>query len=245
MPSLASLKSQFGFSYGDIVKGHGLGYGKQLTRLRELYNRIGLDHRVSLDSIDDGNLLHNFETAFNQSIGGTHPALPSATCPQLVGARMTNLECPEGDTSGQGPAACVAYVTKHFGPSLGPKFDYTCDEAPNGCKWSDIPTRAAFVHNASPNFKTLVTTTITEADKNGVTQSIDILAPLPNLMDGKASPYLGNQRHNYDQFLSGRPNRELWLYQSCMSHGCGSHQSDDYWAGWASYMIDATGVRNR
>jgi len=141
--------------------------------------------------------------------------------------------------------ACVAYATKHWGSSLGPMFDYTCDEPPNGCLWSEINARAELVHGASPNLKTLVTTTVDDADTNNVTDSIDILVPLLNFMDGKKPPYLGNQRSNYDAFLESRAGREVWLYQSCMSHGCGSHQSDPYWAGWASYMVDANGVRNR
>ena len=243
LPSVASLKSEFGFAYGDIIKGHGFQYGKALSELRELYNRIALDHRVSLGGISDGNLLNDFETIFNQSIGGTKPAVAPATSPQLVGTKMTNLACPDG--SEQRLDACVAYATKHFGPDLGPLFDYTCDEPPNGCKWSDVTSRAKLVHEASPNFKTLITSTITDASKNGVADSVDILVPLLNFIDGKKDPYIGNQRSNYDAFLASGALKEVWLYQSCMSHGCGSHQSDAYWAGWASYMIDATGVRNR
>ena len=42
------------------------------------------------------------------------------------------------------------------------------------------------------------------------------------------------------------------MYQSCMSHGCGGtvnmgspSESDRYFTGWPSYMIDASAVRNR
>ena len=249
LPSVATLKSEFGFGYADIIKGHGFSYGKQLSELREKYNLIALDHRVSLGGIDDGNLLNDFETVFNQSIGGTAAPNAPATCPQLVGSMMTSLACPK--SSGI-ETACVAYANKHWGPELGPLFDYTCDEPPNGCQWPEINTRAAAVHKASPNFRTLVTTTITDADKNRVTGSIDILVSLINFIHGKGkqypsdpAPYQGNQRSKYDTFLQSGPHKELWLYQSCMSHGCGSHQSDPVWAGWASYMIDHTAVRNR
>lgn len=146
----------------------------------------------------------------------------------------------------------MEYGTRHWGPNLGPLLDYTCDEPPNGCQWSDIAPHAAAVHKASPNLRTLVTTTITEAQNHNVTDSIDILVALVNFMDNKGKqypsdpdPYYGNQRSTYDAFLQSGPGKELWLYQSCMSHGCGSHQSDWYWGGWASYMIDASGVRNR
>ena len=252
LPAVATLKSEFGCGFGDITGGHGFKYGAELSALRERYNRFGLDHRISLAGIDDGNLLGNFETDFNQSIGGTRPAVAPAVCPQLIGSRMTNLACPDG--SEQRLDACVAYAKKHWGEGLGPLFDYTCDEPPAGCKWSDINTRAALVHEASPNFKTLVTATIQDAVKNNVSDSIDILVAIINYIDGKGpqypsdpAPYFGNQRPKYDDFLASGvgAQKELWLYQSCMSHGCGSHQSAPYWAGWASYMIDATGVRNR
>ena len=85
-----------------------------------------------------------------------------------------------------------------------------------------------------------------------MTDSIDILVSLLNFIHGKGpqysgdpAVYQGDQRPKYDAFLAGGPHKELWLYQSCMSHGCGSHQSDPVWAGWASYMVDASGVRNR
>ena len=242
LPSVASLKSEFGFAYGDIIKGHGIPYGTALSELRELYNRLALDHRVSLGGIDDGDLMNNWESVFNQSIGGTRPAVPPATSPQLVGSHLTKLECPDG--SQPQLEACAAFAAKHFGPSLGPMFDYTCDEPPNGCAWSDIAGRAKRAHAASPNFKTLVTTTITEASANGVAEVVDILVPLLNFMDGKKDPYLGNQRPKYDAFLASGARKEVWLYQSCMSHGCGSHQSDPYWAGWASYMIDVRQLRH-
>ena len=84
-----------------------------------------------------------------------------------------------------------------------------------------------------------------------MTDSIDILVSLLNFIHGKGpqysgdpAVYQGDQRPKYDAFLAGG-HKELWLYQSCMSHGCGSHQSDPVWAGWASYMVDASGVRNR
>ncbi|MGC3996712.1 MAG: sugar-binding protein [Anaeromyxobacter sp.] len=44
-------------------------------------------------------------------------------------------------------------------------------------------------------------------------------------------------------FVQSGPRKELWAYQSCMSHGCGG--TSDYFTGWPSYMIDASPVRNR
>src|SRR5262249_19754155 len=45
------------------------------------------------------------------------------------------------------------------------------------------------------------------------------------------------------------PSKRLWWYQSCMTHGCEGPPEDRRLAasmtGWASYMIDHSGPRNR
>ena len=56
---------------------------------------------------------------YDKAVGAAAPIAP-ATGPQLVGSRLTNLECPKGSED-----ACVSYATKHWGPGLGPLFDYT------------------------------------------------------------------------------------------------------------------------
>ncbi len=95
---------------------------------------------------------------------------------------------------------------------------------------------------------------VQEADAHGVTTSIDVLVPVVNFIDDKPgnSQFAGDQRPAYDAFLAGSPRREVWGYQSCMSHGCGGtvnmgspSDSDRYFTGWPSYMIDASAVRNR
>ncbi len=49
-------------------------------------------------------------------------------------------------------------------------------------------------------------------------------------------------------WLKAKPGRELWAYQSCMSHGCGacgepSPEKSD--TGWPNRVIDSSGVQNR
>ncbi|MBI3185110.1 MAG: hypothetical protein HYZ28_23485 [Myxococcales bacterium] len=42
-------------------------------------------------------------------------------------------------------------------------FDYTRDEPPQGCSWSQITSRASLVRSGDPELKTLVTTSLQEA----------------------------------------------------------------------------------
>ena len=239
LPSTATLKSAFVFSYGAIPSAHGLT-GDAHSALRARYGELALDHRVTLSRADDGNP----DLAHLSSFFG--PQLDGGAGTALAGARLTSFEF-VGRSDYAGWASWFA--ERSWGDRL---FQYTCDEPPLTCAWTDIPARARAARAAVPPLRTLVTTSIQEADAHGVTDSIDIMVPVVNFMDDRAgSRYAGSQRARYDAFLE-KPGRELWLYQSCMSHGCGGtvnigspSETDRYFTGWPSYMIDASAVRNR
>jgi hypothetical protein len=63
-------------------------------------------------------------------------------------------------------------------------------------------------------------------------------------MHGKfsTSPYYGNQRDTYDDFLR-TPGKQLWMYTSCDATGCTDDPKD--WDGWVDYTIDAAASQNR
>ncbi|WP_242361164.1 DUF4091 domain-containing protein [Anaeromyxobacter sp. SG17] len=236
LPSTASLKTAFGFTYGAIPSGHGVSAADAFAAIRARYGQLALDHRITLSHVDDGSsALDHADALYGPTLDGT-----AATA--LRGARMTAYE--------------LLYDPKSWSSFFDGKgwldrlFQYTCDEPPLTCAWSDIPGRAAAAHAA--NVRTLVTTSIQEADANGVTSSIDVIVPVINYLDDREGTFAGNQRSKYDAFLAASPRREIWGYQSCMSHGCGGtvnfgspSSSDRYFTGWPSYMIDASAVRNR
>ncbi len=239
LPSTASLASAFGFTYGAIPMAHGLS-GDGFAALRARYGTMALDHRVTLSHVDDGSgSLDHFASFYGSALDGTAATL-------LPGAQMTAVEL-----MGRAAEWATSFHARGWFDRL---FQYTCDEPPLTCAWSDIPARAASAKAADPDLRTLVTTTIQEADANGVTSSIDILVPVVNFLDDRpgSSRFQGNQRAAYDGFLAGSPRREVWGYQSCMSHGCGGtvnmgspNDSDRYFTGWPSYVIDASAIRNR
>ncbi|MFT3914170.1 MAG: DUF4091 domain-containing protein [Anaeromyxobacteraceae bacterium] len=237
LPATASLRSAFSFNWGAIPSEHGVSSGDAFAQLRVRYGNMALDHRVTLSRVDDGDASMPH---YDQWYG---PSMDGGGATRLGGAEMTAVEL-------MGPASSWSshFQSKGWLPRL---FQYTCDEPPLTCAWSDIPTRAATARAA--NVKTLVTTSIDESDKHGVTSSIDVMVPCINFMDDKpGSGSAGDQRPKYDGFLAGSAQRELWGYQSCMSHGCGGtvnmgspNEEDRYFTGWPSYMIDASAVRNR
>ncbi len=240
LPSTASLKSAFGLYYGDLPAAHGVS-GDAFSALRALYGQFAVDHRVTLSKIDDGNPdLAHLTAFYGEELDGT-----AATA--LAGARLTALEF-----VGRSDYASWAswFDARGWSDRL---FQYTCDEPPITCAWTDIPLLAQAARAVSPPLRTLVTTTIQEADANGVTGSIDVIVPVVNFMDDKpGSGFAGDQRAAYGAFLAASPSRELWTYQSCMSHGCGGtvnmgspSDQDLYFTGWPTYVIDAAAVRNR
>jgi Glycoside hydrolase 123, catalytic domain len=244
LPSTASLRSAFGLMWGALPSGHGFPDWEIPTfaTLRARYGQLALDHRVTLSRHDDGvwNDFVHFDTYYRPLVDGTAPT-------RLAGARLTSVEY----LGGLEDVASLRRWATHYRSRgwFDRLFQYTCDEPPQTCAWDDIRRRAAAAKAADPEFRTLVTTTIWDAEAGGVAKEqtgesiIDIIVPVVNFIDDKpGSPIAGSQRRRYDAFLARPepPPNELWMYQSCMSHGCGGADT-----GWPSYMIDATAVRNR
>jgi List-Bact-rpt repeat protein len=265
LPSTASLRSAFGLGYGALPAGHGFNPADlaTFTRIRNRYGQYALDHRVSLSHVDDGWAyadLNYFKASYGNLLDGTAPT-------RLAGARMTAVEYLGGLADQAKLQAWSTFFDQNASTSGWPRnilFQYACDEPPGTCAWTDIVTRATAAHRANPPIRSLVTTSVQLATANpssGLSASavLDVIVPVVNHMDDKGtSSYAGNQRPAYDGWLAntslypptpgatpietGIP-RELWSYQSCMSHDCGGVSS--YGTGWPSYMIDANAIRNR
>ncbi|HSD20323.1 MAG TPA: DUF4091 domain-containing protein [Anaeromyxobacter sp.] len=240
LPSTATLRSAFGLAWGALPSGHGIGSSDVVAfaTLRARYGQLALDHRLTISRHDDGmwaDLAH-----FDRYYG---PLMDGRANTRLEGARLTAVEY----LGNLQDTANMARWATHYRARPGwfeRLFQYTCDEPPyQGCGWGDIVTRAGAAKAADPEFRTLVTTTIQEADANEASRLLDLIVPVVNYMDDTTGGYAGNQRWKYDRFLESDPLNEVWLYQSCMSHGCGG--SSSYSTGWPSYMVDASAVRNR
>jgi len=266
LPSTSSLPSAFGMSIDPICRAmNGTTWCNNvadMTSAAAPWARFLLDHRISSAVVQSGpdgmgsacNLWADpptcdwsqWDQIYSPLVSGTDASL------HLKGAKPTTVKY-NWRASFSDPAAMRQHRAwaLHFREKgwFDRTFDYTCDEPPATCAWSDIPARAAIVHAADPGFRTMVTTSLLDARGNDTTYltDIDIIDPLLNHMSDKPGfPDFGNQRAAYVPWI-GTPQRRLWWYQSCMSHGCGNATSlDSYWRGWqADYVIDASGVKNR
>ena len=260
LPSTSTVRSAFGLSWGALPSGHGFSESDFHTyaTLRARYGQFALDHRVTLSGHDDGawDDFNHFQRYYGPLMNGT-PLTDGTLPPRLEGAKLTAVQYLPSYAALANKDVLIAemkvwaerYRANGWFDRL---FQYTCDEPPyQGCDWSDIALRASAAKIADPQFRTLVTTTINDYFPY-VTQGVDLdlIVPVVNFMENRAGQlYAGNQRDNYDNyqgyaFLGSDPLNELWMYQSCMSHGCGGGGSIND-TGWPSYMIDATAVRNR
>ncbi len=251
LPSTSSLKTAFKMQYEGLPRAHGGVSGEALTELRQRYAQLALDHRFSISTLwDDGQ--QDDWSHVDRAYG---PFLDGTASTQLEGAKLTSLE----SGADRGSVAQLADWAGHARAHgwFDRLFQYTCDEPPLTCQWSDIQPRAQAAKQGDPEFRTLVTTTMSDAQSHDVVQDIDVMVPPINFMDDRPSSAYGGKgggetRSQYNAFLQADPKKELWLYQSCMSHGCGGtvgieESSDDarYFTGWPSYVIDASAVRSR
>jgi hypothetical protein len=251
LPSTASLKSSF--ALGSVQVQHAAKDGDALAALRARYGQLALDHRISLHSVgNDGNKDWGHFDAFYG------PLLDGKAKTQLEGAKLTSVQSGASLSSVDEHKDWAA----HFKSKgwFGQLFQYTCDEPPITCQWSDIPARAAVAKQADPEFRTLVTTDIDQAQNNGgasMLAAIDLMVPVVNFMDDRPPSAYGwtpggDKSGDYASFRAMSPQKEVWLYQSCMSHGCGGtvdigNPSADqlYYTGWPTYAVDASSVRSR
>jgi hypothetical protein len=249
LPSTPSLHTAFGMYWAGPCQGHFGGYANcggdpGVEAIRDLYIRSALDHRISIENAVYYGPSNGDWTHFDQVYG---PVLDGTASTRLAGAKLTSLRYVANRT-----AALASSWANHFKQKgwFDRLFDYTCDEPPQTCTWSDINARSAIMKQADPNFRTLVTTTLAKATANGVASSINLLVPLVNEIEPKSGV---NTRPGYDGF-TGHAGDEVWWYQSCMSHGCGGAfgsaagsvgSTDPEWGGWPTYAIDSTAVRSR
>jgi hypothetical protein len=251
LPSTSSLGSAYGFDWDGPCVGHFGGYGapncddQQLEALNALYFQDALNHRLSISALVYAPPITNgqgdfttFDTLYGPFLDGT--VLTGKN--QLKGAKLTTIAY-----VGDQVSASYAAWASHFKANgwFDRVFDYTCDEPPNGCAWTDIPARAAIVHGGDPLFRTLTTTSVQAAQANGVLSSLDILVPIINYMDGSPDdPYPGDQRASYDTFLQ-TPDTLLWMYQSCEPSSSCADKTVGGTPGYPTMFIDEPALTNR
>ena len=252
IPATSTLKNTFGL--GVYVLVHGFGVKRESPEGSALLRGAGkalLEHRMSgygmsIDPLPsrpgpDGTRVvdfRSFDSEMGDVLGGT--ALPS-------GARFTTAQV--HDDPKLTFAERVAYFQAwkaHFAERGWKQllWYYAKDEpAP---KDDAVVRNQATLTRAIGGIPLLVTTY-----RPALFDAADIVAPVMVCMFSHPGPRLcpiapQSAARIREQL---RPGQQLWWYQSCMFHGCNGPPKDRRLAasmtGWASYLIDHSGPRNR
>ncbi|QRN97269.1 DUF4091 domain-containing protein [Archangium violaceum] len=250
LPSTPSLATAFLAWPPHLCRAH---FGRtdcsrqELEPLLARYQRMALEHRITLSSAfprvpgDSGRWdmpdLATFDALWAPFMDGTAPS-------RLPGAKMTSIEY-----LGEYTPQALADFVSHFRERgwLSRAYAYVGDEPPYGNSWDEIRQNLAVVNQSAPALRTLLTTSIQDLKAQHLENEVDLLVPLVNYMDGTKPPYLGDQRERYTDYLA-RPGNSMWMYQSCMSHGCayGTNAPENMpGAGWPSYMLDRSAAKAR
>jgi len=238
LPATPELATAFGFSGYSAAKGHGQPpqAGRELTRL---YDTMALRRGITLFGgtqdapyyAASGDSVRVDWTGYDAEVA---PFLDGTALPS--GARWTAVEMrePARLSRAQRKSWRRAWVD-HFRERgwLDRLFVYVQDE-PRPEDFPGVEERARELREDAPEVRRLLTTSWTDR-----LPDIDLWVPLLNSLDPRApSCPRPAPRSSY---------RQLWWYQSCMSHGCGRlrPRDRDAFTGWPSYMIDAPATAAR
>ena len=252
IPATSTLKNTFGL--GVYVLVHGFGIKRESPEGSAMLRAAGralLEHRMSGFGMSIDPLpsrpgpggtrvvdFHGYDAEMGDVLGGA--ALPS-------GARFTNVNVHDDPRLTREER--VAYFRAweaHFAERGWKQllWYYAKDEpAP---KDDPVVRDQAALTRAVGHLPLLVTTY-----RPALFDAADIVAPVMVCMFGHPGPRLcpitPQPASRIREQL--RPGQQLWWYQSCMFHGCDGPPRDRRLAtamtGWASYMIDHSGPRNR
>ena len=255
LPSTSSLKSSFGLNGVTALKQHRGSYTSDadLYALTRTYTQAALQHRISIHggsltppkySYQDGEITidwRRYDDEVGPSLDGT--AIPAGEPLHGAKATTTELRLPGAfDSEAQQSLYLTAWM-KHFRNKgwQDRLFLYLWDE-PTPDLYPKLLDRARIVFGADPEIRSLVTVPFTSK----LEKTVQIWVSLVNCLE---------KRPGFDDFCREKPSldaysselekgKSLWFYQSCASHGC-TGQGGQYFAGWPSYMIDASGMSNR
>lgn len=259
LPSVSTLKSAYSIDHRLVTIGHGLP-GSVSVELSQMYSKANLLHRISdnyllspetLGGVSGGKIRWEaFDAAFGPFLDGT-VSLPGG---KLPGNKNTTLQT--RDFNHREDIPFLRDYAQHFKAKgwFDRLFQYTFDEPRDAADWAAIRRRANALHQADPDLKSAVTTSVQNATRGGVAEVIDLFVPTIRFMDNKpngrdpggevpgGADTVGNQRSKYGA--------EVWWYQACGSHGCGivgggQHDSQGYHMDWPSYMIDLPAMFSR
>ncbi|MBN9687082.1 DUF4091 domain-containing protein [Corallococcus sp. NCSPR001] len=244
MPSTSSLASSFSMLPTQVCRAH-LGRDDcspaELQPLLARYQQLSLEHRITQPRLflsgAGPQAWSGFDATWGPYLDGTAPT-------RLPGARMTSVEYTGLLTAG-GLADFAGHMSERGW--MDRAHAKIGDEPFDVATFQQTRAAGTLVRQVAPGLRTLLTVNSLQLRLNGLESLVDIVVPIVNHLEGTQPEFAGDQSQTYAAFLS-RPGTELWMYQSCLSHGCGADvpmPETRPGAGWPSYMVDAPSTKAR
>ncbi|WNG52552.1 DUF4091 domain-containing protein [Archangium minus] len=243
MPSTSSLRTNFLLWTPAVCKaftGQRECSREDQLRLLSYFHKLGLEHRITLSSHFDTHEIPDwttFETWWDPFLWGTAPL-------RLPGARMTSVQFLGQPT----PAQRADYLAQLGARGLLPlSFTVVGDEPPWHSSFEEVRARATLSRQLTPQLRTMLTIySLEDLERWGLSDLIDIaVVMVDSIFSTRVLSERAGTPSPYEAFLR-RPNRELWLYQSCYNHGCGGSRPENVpGQGWPSYMMDRPAAKAR
>jgi hypothetical protein len=241
LPSTATLKSIYATGWnlcGMLNRGTGAYRspycGESGTReYLSLAGILALNHRLNLSGSLYGNYVFpsgEFERYWGRLYDGKAPTI-------LPGAKYTS-----GLSLSTGYSSRLRDYWPRFANTRRAINFYGCDEPQavgHGCTFANMADRLQPA--TSIGMPTVVTTNIANVHRYDLGGLITVLAPVMNHVVDKAHGV--SHVAEYDSWKA-TPGKQLYWYQSCLSHGC-TRSSDADYTGWPDYMVDNLPVQHR
>jgi hypothetical protein len=259
LPSTATLKSVYGTAwdtcfgyYGDVVPDCGKYPGASgNTDLGAALSDVDaavmmLDHRTSAAQVSPlvlnspPNNWTQFDSLFGPLLNGT----PANTRTILSGAALNEMVYMSASNITIIPGNAQDWITHFVSKGWQSKLLGWAVDEPSVCGgWTVVIADATYFHGTTPPITAMTTSDIANATTCDGLNSVDIITPTVGQMEHQGSQ---NRSSAFGAWLGGKSGRQVWMYQSCNSHGsCGNGTSGDATNTWPSVMLDATPVRNR
>ena len=241
LPSTSSLRTYIPLFAPSVCKAFtGQRECAPEVRLRLLsdFHRLGLEHRITLASRFDAQDVPDWAT-FDAWWG---PFLKGTASLRLPGARMTSVLY----LGAPAPEQLTDFVTQIRARGLLPlAFNFVADEPPYFSTFDEVRTFATLSRQVVPELRTVLTSNFEDLERHKLADLIDILVVGVNFLHYPEESLAGAPSSRSASFLS-LPERELWVYQGCMSHGCGGVSPMNVpGQGWPSYVVDCPATKAR
>jgi hypothetical protein len=263
MPSTATLQSFHIVGDGVCAQYYGTAYGsacgaswpsaggdttKAIVIAKTDFATLYLDHRLQ-----GGQQVYSGpgSTYFSQY---TATLLNGTANTILPGAKLNTIQWSNDGGSLQQWA--TYFQQNGWTPTL---FNYSCDEPPNGCAWSNIYSNAQTLHALNPPMPALVTTSFYRMSASVQTAACGSATCLTNSVDWLVTNVsdMSNFEHAnlaaYHTYQAGSsnigtaPSRKWWSYSACDSTACGTVTSSNnsYALENPSNALDTTPIAHR